>query len=406
MNVDEKLAFLKELIHCKYDMAFREYDRNGLLISAEPSSKLADELLEKSGCLKYAVENAADTPLFLSSGLGLLWGAVGIGEGESRRVHIIGPVLNTVVSISAIDETLYKIYPNLEKKQDFREYFLSLPIVPMQMFQHYILMLGLALTGRKMQVSEIVYQTAKQSAVKSGQGVQKRNRYFTYMAEQELLYNVREGNMDFTKALEKSASLSTGVQIKSENPIGQAQISVIVFASLCAREAIKGGLSPDIAHSVGDTYIQNMIEAKTISELSSLSHAMYIDFIRRVKDAKADGKYSPVVRECRDYIQTHMSNPINVGVLAEQFGYTPYYLSRKFKSETGTSITRYIDSVRIEKAKVLLISTQDSIADIASSLCYCSGSYFGESFRRAVGVLPGEFRKNPEKYSVNADSTN
>ena len=226
------------------------------------------------------------------------------------------------------------------------------------------------------------------------------------MAEQELLYNVREGNMDFTKALEKSASLSTGVQIKSENPIGQAQISVIVFASLCAREAIKGGLSPDIAHSVGDTYIQNMIEAKTISELSSLSHAMYIDFIRRVKDAKADGKYSPVVRECRDYIQTHMGNPINAGVLAEQFGYTPYYLSRKFKSETGTSITRYIDSVRIEKAKVLLISTQDSIADIASSLCYCSGSYFGESFRRVVGVLPGEFRKNPEKYSVNADSTN
>ncbi len=405
MNVDEKLSFLKELIHCKYDMAFREYDEKGLLLSAEPASKLADELLEKSGCLKYAVENAEDTPLFLSSGLGLLWGAVGIGEKESRRVHIIGPVLNTVVSSSTIDETLYGIYPNLKKKQDFHEYFLSLPIIPMQMFQHYILMLGLALTGRKMHVSEIVYQTAKQSAQKNDQSLQKRNRHFTYMAEQELLYNVREGNMNFTKALEKSSSLSTGVQIKSENPIGQAQISVIVFTSLCAREAIKGGLSPDIAHSVGDAYIQNMVEAKTISELSLLSNAMYIDFIRRVKGAKTDAKYSPVVRDCCDYIQTHIGESINAGALAEQFGYTPYYLSRKFKSETGTSITRYIDSVRIEKAKMLLISTRDSITDIASSLCYCSASYFGESFRRTVGVLPGEFRKNPEKYNVNAAST-
>ena len=397
MTSEEKLVFLKDLIHCEYDIAFREYQQDGTLLTAEPVSEIAEKLFEMSGCLRYALDNAVTVPIFLSSGLGLLWGAVGVGEGEDFRLHVIGPVLNTVVLPEGISEASRQIFPELGETFDFPGFLASLPVIPMQMFQHYVLMLNLALTGKALHADDILYQTAEKSEKPSKRKAQKRNRHLTYMAEQDLLYNVREGNMDFTKALARSSSLSTGVQIRTANPVGQASISVIVFTSLCAREAIKGGLSPDIAYAVGDAYIQNMVEAKTISELSSLSHTMYTDFIRRVRKAKNGAKYSRTVQECCDYILTHMEDDLSATLLSQQFGYTPYYLSRKFKAETGMSLAQYIDSVRIEKAKVLLLSTNESIADIAGQLHYCSSTYFSEAFRRTTGMLPSAYRRGKKK---------
>ena len=394
MFTDEKLTFLKNLIHCGYNIAFREYDSSGTLLSAEPEDERIDILFEKSGCLRYALESSADAPLFLSSGFGLLWGAVSVGAESERRLHVIGPALNNVVLQDDINESAQKALPYLDDDFDFESFLMTLSIIPMQMFQHYILMLNLALTGREMHASDILYQVTEKQANVSKSNAQKRNRHLTYMAEQELFYNVREGNLDCSKALAKSSSLSTGVQIKTANPIGQASISTIVFTSLCAREAIKGGLSPDIAYAVGDAYIQNMVEAKTISTLSSLSHAMYNDFIQRVNKVKNSGKYSHTIQECCDYILTHMEDDLSATVLSQQFGYTPYYLSRKFKTETGKSLPQYIDSVRIEKAKTLLLSTNETIASIAKQLHFCSSTYFSETFRQATGMLPSEYRKN------------
>ncbi len=393
MTTEEKLTFLKALIRCNYEVGFREYDGNGTMLNAEPASEMAEELFEKCGCLRYALDHSADAPVFLSSGIGLLWGAVSVGTAEERRLHVIGPVLNKAVLPENVNKTMHQAFVYLDEKIDFRSFLAALPIIPMQMFQHYILMLNLALTGREMHANDILYQTAEQTA-KSAGTAQKRNRHLTYMAEQALLYNVREGNLDYARALARSSSLSTGVQIQTENPISQATISVVVFTSLCVREAIKGGLSPDTAYAVGDAYIQNMVEAKTISMLGALSHAMYTDFIRRVRQAKADKKYSKTVQECCDYILTHMADELSAAVLAQQFGYTPYYLSRKFKTETGMTLAQYIDLVRIEKAKTLLESTMDSIAEIARELRYCSSTYFSETFRKIVGMLPSEYRKS------------
>ncbi len=76
---------------------------------------------------------------------------------------------------------------------------------------------------------------------------------------------------------------------------------------------------------------------------------------------------------------------------------TNCYLSRKFRKETGKGLTEYIDPVRIEKAKTLLLGTDDSIASIASRLRYCSGTCFSEIFRRREGMLPSEYRSRKRK---------
>ena len=393
MDEKEKLLFLKDLLNCGYSINLLTYEDSGNPISDDPLQEPLFSLFEKTGCLEFAVNYKDEAPLFLSSGMGILWGTVNVGLDEDRRIYVLGPVLNNMILSEKVDETINAVFPDFQDKKGLKALLDLMPIVPMPMFQNYILMLVFTLTGKKLLTSDIHFQTPEKGAKSSGEGRQKRNRRFTYMAEQDLLYHVREGNMDYHKALSKSSSLSTGVQITTANPVTQASISTIVFTSLCAREAIKGGLSPDIAYAVGDAYIQNMSEAKSISELSALSHNMYTDFIGRVKKAKEDSKYSKTVQECCDYILTHMEDELSIAVLAEQFGYTPYYLSRKFKAETGISVAHYIDQVRIEKAKVLLLSTKETVAEIARRLCYCSSTYFSDTFKQIVGVLPHEYRK-------------
>ena len=89
----------------------------------------------------------------------------------------------------------------------------------------------------------------------------------------------------------------------------------------------------------------------------------------------------------------HLEEPLDLKGLADRVGYTEYYLSRKFKQEMNISIGGYIRQARVERAKVLLTTTDLSIADIAERLQFSSSSHFSDSFRRLVNVLPQAYRR-------------
>ena len=62
-------------------------------------------------------------------------------------------------------------------------------------------------------------------------------------------------------------------------------------------------------------------------------------------------------------------------------GYTEYYLTHKFKEETGLSVTDYIKFAKIERAKVLLKSTDQTVQDIATALSFSTRNYFSRIFQ-------------------------
>lgn len=87
----------------------------------------------------------------------------------------------------------------------------------------------------------------------------------------------------------------------------------------------------------------------------------------------------------------------DISDLAARAGYTEYYLSRKFKEETGVSLNNYINIARVERAKLLLTITDDSIQEIADRLHFCTRSYFSEAFRKFTGTSPAKYRKDGQK---------
>lgn len=391
MELKNKLKLFQEMLQSCYPTSLWVYDFNNQLVYSNCSNPLMRSVFEKAGSLEYLYSKEEHTPACLGSMFGILWGAV-FGKEDDEHIYLIGPVLNANVTQETIEKTARRLIPLQESRKEFMHILDDIPVVPLQMMQNLILMLHNCVTGETIQHSDIQYQTNK-TLYEEKQNDSPHNRQETYLAEKHLLYNVREGNLDYQKALTRAEAASTGVRVSMNDPIGEAKLSTITFTSLCTRAAIEGRLDVDTAYTVGDTYIQAITDCSNISEIRNISHQMYDDFIHRVHRAKNTNSLPKPIQDSVAYIQLHPDDELSISMLAKQFGYSDYYFSRKFKKETGISVTDYIDAIRVKRAKMLLETTKTPISEIAASLHFCSSTHFSTTFKNSVGLLPNEYRK-------------
>lgn len=204
---------------------------------------------------------------------------------------------------------------------------------------------------------------------------------------------IREGDLNYKSAVDIASTISSGTSSGTTDPVRHAKTSTIVFSSLCTRAAIEGGLSPELAYPLGDTYISAVEKAKTIAEIGAISRSMYEEFIQRVHNIKTNLNVSKPVRICCEYIEQNSEDELSIDLLAKRVGYTKYYLSRRFKEEMGITVNEYINAVRVERAKYLLSCTDLTLQEVADQLHFCSRSYFGKIFRSIVGTSATEYRK-------------
>lgn len=101
--------------------------------------------------------------------------------------------------------------------------------------------------------------------------------------------------------------------------------------------------------------------------------------------------------ECvKQYIYNNYMQEIGVEQLAEMVYMAPSYLSCVFKKETGQNLSKFIKSVRMEKAKEMLENTHMKIVNISTEVGYPNVSYFCQSFREYFGISPQKYRANGE----------
>lgn len=77
--------------------------------------------------------------------------------------------------------------------------------------------------------------------------------------------------------------------------------------------------------------------------------------------------------------------------LAQELGYDSAYLGKLLKSETGLSFNAYLEQIRLEHARAFL--TQGlSVGDTAQKCGFSSIEYFSNTFRKAVGCSPSQYK--------------
>ncbi len=398
MNIEQNLALFQELLGCGGSIYLWRYDAEGNLLHSNcPQETLFEQAFSFLGCKERALGNGRGNggPQAVGTSFGLIWGVDYLyQDGSLRQMHIIGPVFSHNVSRRDIESGFEQHVDqdvSLSWKHRLLNAYAQIPVVQNILFTRYLLMLHFCLTGEKLSASDT---TIPQSFADAAPSDARRDRHRVWMSECALLDMVRNGDLNYKDALNESVSISEGVPVWGKDPLRQARTSVIVFISIVCRAAIEGGLSPEVSYSLGDAYIQSVENAKTYDEIRAIPNLMYDDFIHRVHKIRQNRKLSAPIEQCRNYIDMHIKEKIRAKDLAGLAGYTEYYLTHKFKEETGLSVNDYIKHARINRAKVLLRSTDISIQDLSEQLCFSSRNYFSRIFFELTGTTPSEFREN------------
>jgi len=109
--------------------------------------------------------------------------------------------------------------------------------------------------------------------------------------------------------------------------------------------------------------------------------------------AEGTCKSSDIYIDIMRYIDNHYTDlDLNITTIADEFHFTPPYLSKKFKDSTGISIIDYIYQVRIIQAKKMIKETNLKISDIAQKVGFTDSNAFIRIFKRLEGITPGAFK--------------
>lgn len=98
----------------------------------------------------------------------------------------------------------------------------------------------------------------------------------------------------------------------------------------------------------------------------------------------------------QDWLESNYQTDLNIEVLANKFGFSGRNLKRRFVLATKLPPNKYLQKVRVDKAKKLLISTTLNIKEIAYQVGYENDSFFNRVFKESTGMTLGQWRKSTQ----------
>lgn len=121
----------------------------------------------------------------------------------------------------------------------------------------------------------------------------------------------------------------------------------------------------------------------------------------RASDARTEFPKTPrlVVRAIR-IIALHYDQPLRLATIARRLNCHPTYLGRVFRKTMGVTVAQFLERTRVERACRLLQLGRLDVTRIAYEVGYTDKSNFGRSFRKIMGVTPGEYRIETERNTL------
>lgn len=99
-----------------------------------------------------------------------------------------------------------------------------------------------------------------------------------------------------------------------------------------------------------------------------------------------------IVSQTRGYLLDNYARPLRLGDIALHLDLSEEHLARVFRECTGETVLDMVRRLRLEKARRLLLSSNDNLSSIARACGYRSLAVFSVNFKRATGMSPGAFR--------------
>ena len=160
------------------------------------------------------------------------------------------------------------------------------------------------------------------------------------------------------------------------------------------------GINKVLSRKVDPSYIQKLLalfETDNFVARSYLKTLLQADIFTLLFEGGItiqNKQLSVPVQKALAFIEERLSASLSVKDVTQQVGIPGVTLCSKFKAEMGISIGKYIDSLVMHRAEVLLINTTLPLSDISEQLGFYDQFYFSRRFKEMYAVPPLKYRKN------------
>ncbi|MDT8861817.1 helix-turn-helix domain-containing protein [Alkalihalobacillus sp. MEB130] len=395
----ENLKYISKLIYKTYKIPsiFFNYDTEGVIVEF-PTSFPVNPLYKKEDLIKKLVQGChTGPPIIKITDHSECYIIVKINTGDLPvGFMILGPTISPTISNDMILESFVHLQINKELLHQISLYYKKLQRIPERINFECAQDLYFLLYREILNITDINYnlnlvQTEVEDPTLSlFDKRESANFHHSIKYEQRLFQYIKEGNKNeiiqnfraFPQ--EKAGSLSKNSYLRSRKNIG------IVVITVAVRAAIEGGLHYELAYTLSDSYIQNLEELTNVQHINTFLENILVDLAERVHLSKLQN-YSKPINECISYIYLHLYEEVHLKHLAELINLHPNYLSRLFNKEVGMSLREYIQRLKINEAKNLLVYSDYSLSKIASILNFHDQSHFSRVFKKVAGITPKQY---------------
>jgi len=238
-----------------------------------------------------------------------------------------------------------------------------------------------------------------------GEFIQERKKLGTEWrypleSERELLGKVKIG--DRTGAKEILNSILGTILFLNPGELGILKARLLELLSILSRAAVEGGVGIDVMLEKNLAYVNKVMQIDEQGDLCAWISTALNDFIELVYSSQ-DGRKVTQINPAINYVDANYDKPITLAEIARASHLSVSRLAHIFKEQMGITIIDYLTGVRIERAKELLLATDQNCTEICFEVGYNNQSYFTRTFKELVGMTPLQFRaKNRRREKISA----
>ena len=164
-----------------------------------------------------------------------------------------------------------------------------------------------------------------------------------------------------------------------------------------------GGIHDDLVRQIGQSLVEEIREPSAAGHVlaDSLAIALVARLVQKYSSDWSRGTNPTAVkarlderrvRRVIDFMTANIDQDISIDDLASVACLSPFHFIRMFQKAVGKTPSRYLNELRLERAKTLLILGKAPLVDIALSCCFSSQSNFTRAFHRETGMTPNDYR--------------
>lgn len=315
----------------------------------------------------------------------------------------VGPLLSGTSNEKEISDYLFESGMSSETTKIMTRYLLSSSPLSLEKLQALLRNINLILNGEMISSQDVcaIYDQAshEKSAFAQKTYLTETSAYEqldTVLIEkynQQLNYCVQTGDIHRLSSLVENLG---NIPFAENNAVASLkELKLTAFGSVFAveSEALKSGIPKADLDKTKQYYLDRIENSRSLDELHTLTISALFDFTKLVRDNLAYKTDNPTIDRAINYIKTNINSKLLAEDIAQALHVNLHYLFTKFKSETGKTLTQFINEEKIKKSCYYLMFTDKTLIDIAGHLSFSSQSYFQSIFKKVMNETPTEWRK-------------